>query len=180
MKVPNMGINFPTVSAGLEYFPGAFPALDQAYVPDRKSPQGNSYLMFQIITGYKNVYSEDTWSWGVSSRFIRQLRTFYGLNAGAELIMDKGEKRMIGIEDKDVDYKRFAVTAGQDFYLGRVVFSQYLGFYLYSPYKAEAPVYQKYELSYGISPGVLFGVFLKAHAADAELFGFAVNYRVKL
>ena len=34
--------------------------------------------------------------------------------------------------------------------LGKVIFTQYFGFYLYSPYKARNPLYQKYELAYKI------------------------------
>lgn len=175
MRLPNMGINFPTASAGLEYFPKKIPLLNDGYLPEKNVPVRDRYILVQAITGYKVVYGEPTWSWGVSSRLTQQLRTFYALNAGAELILDKGVKKMIEIEDRNSDYKRFALTAGQDFFLGRIVFSQYLGIYLYSPYKAKAPVYQKYELSYRIIPDVLAGVYLKAHTSDAELFGFSLN-----
>lgn len=180
MRLPNMGINFPTASAGIELFPKTFPNLNHGYVPDRNTSSRDRYLLVQGITGYKVVYGQSTWSWGVSSRYTQKLRTFYALNAGAELILDKGVKRMIEIEDLSLDYKRFAVTAGQDFFLGRIVFSQYLGIYLYTPYKAKDPVYQKYEISYRILPGLLTGVYLKAHTSDAELFGFSMNYILHL
>jgi hypothetical protein len=180
MKLPNMGINFPTASAGIEYFPEVFPSLDHGYIPGKGKKVRSRYLMFQGITGYKVVYSEPSWSWGVSSRFTQQLRSFYALNAGLELIMDNGIKRMISIEEKELDHKRFALTAGQDFFLGRVVFSQNLGFYLYSPYKAKDPVYQKYELSYRLFPELLFGIYLKAHSSDAELFGFSSSFLLRL
>jgi hypothetical protein len=87
---------------------------------------------------------------------------------------------MIEIGDKNLDYKRLAVTAGQDFTLGRVVFTQYLGFYIYSPYKAKNPVYQKYEISASVAPSLYAGFYLKAHTSDAELFGFMLNYRLRI
>lgn len=180
MRLPNMGMNFPTASAGIEFFPKSFPLLNHGYVPERNPGITNRYLLFQAISGYKVVYGEPCWSWGFSSRYVHQLRSFYALNAGAELILDKGVKRMIAIEDRDLDYKRFAVTAGQNFFLGKIMFTQYLGVYLYSPYKAKAPVYQKYEVSYRITPAFLTGVYLKSHTSDAELFGFSMNYLFRL
>lgn len=175
IKLPNMGINFPTASAGLEFFPKHFPQLNHGYRPEQSVPVRHRYILVQAITGYKVVYGEPEWSWGVSTRLTQQLKSFYALNAGAELIMDKGVKKMLEIEDRNLDYKRFAITAGQDFFLGRIIFSQYLGIYVYSPYKAKAPVYQKYEISYRVVPDVLAGVYLKAHTSDAELFGFSLN-----
>ncbi len=89
-------------------------------------------------------------------------------------------EKMIEIDGLDLDNKRFAITGGQDFLLGKAVFTQYLGVYVYSPYKAKHPVYQKYELSYKILPDIMVGVYLKAHTSDAELFGFSVNYILRL
>lgn len=180
MRLPNMGMNFPTASAGIEVFPKPFPSLDHGYVPGGKTRVTKRYILLQGITGYKIVYGEPCWSWGVSSRYVYQFRSFYALNAGAELILDNGMRRLISIKDEDLDYKRFAITAGQDFFLGKIVFTQYLGVYLYSPYKAKAPVYQKYELSYRVTPNFLTGVYLKAHTSDAELFGFSMNYIFRL
>ncbi len=180
MRLPNMGINFPTASAGLEFFPEGFPELNHKYKHEQNMTAKSRYIMLQGITGYKVVYGEPAWSWGLSSRFTWQLKTFYALNSGVELILDKGVKKMIEIEDRDLDFKRLALTAGQDFFLGRIVFSQHLGIYLYCPYKAKAPVYQKYELSYRIAHDLLAGVYLKAHTSDAELFGFSTSYILKL
>jgi hypothetical protein len=180
IRNPNYGINFPTVSLGLEYFPGKFPAPDHSFKSDGDTRSSHQYILFQGITGFKSLYGESFLSVGFSARYTRHLRTWYALNGGAELIMDKGVRKMIEVDDRKDDYKRFAITAGQDFYLGRIVFSQYLGIYLYSPYKAKDPVYQKYELAYRILPDFLLGAYLKAHTSDAELFGFSANYILRL
>lgn len=175
-RIPNYGMNFPTVSLGLERFAGDIPKLDDLYAPLRNKKESGRYLVLQTLMGYKVVYGVDTWTYGFSSRYTWQLRTRYALNAGAELIVDGGVKKMIEIEGLDKDNKRIAVIGGQDFLLGKAVFTQYLGVYLYSPYKAKHPVYQKYELSYKILPKIMVGVFLKAHTSDAELFGFSADY----
>lgn len=176
VKIPNFGINFPTVSLGIEHFQKPFPALENDYSATGEQKIKKSYILFQSLIGYKTVYGEFKTALGISARYTRQIRTFYALNGGLELILDGGVKKMISIEDRSADYKRLAVTAGQDFFLGKVSFTQYLGIYVYSPYKAKHPVYQKYELAYRVFPNLLAGVCLKAHTSDAELFGFTLNY----
>lgn len=180
IRVPNYGMNYPTVSIGLEMFQKPIPDLSRKYDSEIKRKVTDKYFLLQALTGYKVVYSEPTGTIGVSARFMKQIRTFYGWNAGAEIIFDNGIKRMIEIENSKLDYKRFAVTGGFDFYLGRVIFTTYLGVYLYCPYKGKEPFYEKIELSYKIRPDILTGVFLKTHTSDAELFGFAVSYMLHL
>jgi hypothetical protein len=136
----------------------------------------DQYLVIQALTGYKVVYGEPFFALGLHTRYTRQIRPKYALNAGAEIIFNEGVKKMIEIEDLDLDYKRVAITVGQDFILGKVIFTQYFGFYVYAPYKAESFVYQKYELSYKIHPKIMTGIFLQAYASHAELLGLSVNY----
>jgi len=179
MKVPNMGMNFPTLSIGVEQFFRSFPEFDEKYTSEGNSRISEHYILFQVLAGYKSVWGEPTRTAGLSARYTWKLRTFYALNGGAEMIFDGGVRKMVEIQSMNVDYKRFAITAGQDFFLGKISFTQYLGVYLYSPYKARQPVYQKYELAYRMKD-FLAGVYLKAHTSEAELFGFSLNYILRL
>jgi hypothetical protein len=176
IKVPNYGMNFPTLLLGIEHYQKPLPRLVKVYSPGRNNKVPDQYLIVQTITGYKIVYGEPVYAFGLNTRFTRQLRSHYALNAGAEIILDGGVKRLIKIENKELDYKRVALTAGQDFLFGRLIFTQYIGYYFYSPYKAKNSIYQKYELSYKILPEFMAGVFLKAHTSDAELAGFSFSY----
>jgi hypothetical protein len=176
IKVPNLGMNFPTADLGLQYYFSPVPDISKSPGLERNTRKFATYINFQALTGFRWVWGEFTWTTGASARITRQIRTFYAVNAGAELILDGGIRRMIAIEEKSCDYKRFAVTAGHNFFLGKITFSQNIGIYLYSPYKAKRPYYEKYELSYDIMRGVSAGVFLKSHAIDAEVLGFAINY----
>jgi hypothetical protein len=178
MRVPNYGINYPTVSLGLESFRKKFPELEKKFIVDRHIKKSGHYFLIQVLAGYKEAFAKPTFAFGLNTRFVKQLRPKYCLNAGAELIMDGGIKEIIRIKELDVDYKRFAITAGQDFLLGRVVFTQYLGIYLYDPYRGRNPVYQKYELTYAFLPDLFMGFYLKAHTSNAELFGICLNYRL--
>ena len=110
------------------------------------------------------------------TQFAKQITHFYSLNAGGEIILDGFIKETIRRNQSKIDYKRFALTAGQDFLFGKVIFTQYLGFYVYSPFKAKNSVYQKYEIAYRIHKNLLLGVYLKAHTSDAELLGLNLSY----
>jgi hypothetical protein len=180
IKVPNLGMNFPTADIGLQYYFSPFPDISTSPERERNNRRSANFLNIQALTGFRWVWGEFTWTTGASARFTRQIRTFYAFNGGAELILDKGIRRMIEIEDRSCDYKRFAVTAGQNFFLGKITFSQNIGIYLYSPYKAKRPYYEKYELSYDIMRGISAGIFLKSHAIDAEVLGFTLNYSIPL
>lgn len=92
------------------------------------------------------------------------------------MIFDDYIRETIKREQTGLDYKRFAITAGQDFLLGEVIFTQYLGFYIYSPYKARNSIYQKYELAYKFKPNLMAGVYLKAHLQVAEMMGLSFSY----
>ena len=176
IKTPNYGINFPTVSLGIEYFQKPIPKLGRVYIDERNKKLSDQYFIIQVLSGYKEVYGEPVYAFGLHTRYTRQIRTRYALNAGAEIILDGGEKRLIEIRDPGHDYKRIALTAGQDFIFGKVIFTQYFGFYVYSPYKAENLVYQKYELTYKFNPKVSAGIFLQAYTSHAVLTGLCINY----
>lgn len=180
IKVPNYGMNYPTMLLGIEHFQLPVQDLNGLYTKDRDKKVSGQYLNFQLLTGYKVVYSEPQYAIGFSSRYTWQIRQRYALNAGAELIMDQGIKKMIEIGNLDVDYKRFAVTAGQDLILGKVNFTMYFGYYLYAPYKALKPLYEKYELYYKLTPSFSAGFYLKAHTKDAELMGLQFNYMFRI
>ena len=176
IKTPNYGINFPTVSLGIEYFQKPIPQLGRIYIDERKKKVSDHYIIIQASAGYKEVYGEPVYAVGLHSRYTRQIRTRYALNAGAEIILDGGEKRLMEIRDPGHDYKRIAITAGQDFLFGKVIFTQYFGFYVYSPFEAESFVYQKYELSYKFHQKIFAGIFLQAYTSHAVLSGLSINY----
>jgi len=181
IKQPNYGMNFPTISLGIEYYNPAL-TLDRIYTADTRLTDRKVHMMTGILTAYKvvdrtEIYPEKgTLSYGLYIRVLKMLRTCYSLNGGAEMIADNAIKEEIKRAGTGLDHKRVALTLGQDFYMGRIVFTQYLGAYVYSPYKARQMVYQKYELGYMFRNRLTAGFFLKAHTSDAELMGVTMRY----
>ncbi len=186
MKQPNYGMNFPMVAFGLEHFRKPLPLLKSGFYPQVKITEPTYYFIAGALTSYKVVDRSDIYpekgslAWGIYTRIIRHIKTYYSLNAGAELIADNALKEVIRRENSNLDHERLAITFGQDFHLGKVIFTQYLGFYVYSPYKAKNAIYQKYELGYRINRNIITGLFLKAHTYEADLLGIQVSYLLKI
>ncbi len=183
-KQPNKGMNFPTLALGLEHFSRGIPVLDHNYTSRIEALKPGLILSFQLFSALKILEETEEFPeepalvLGFNARFARQVRTWYQLNFGTEISSDGYIKKLTEREGADTDHKRVALTAGQDFLLGNVVFAQHLGFYIYSPYKARNPVYQKYELGYRLTPALTAGVYLKAHLHVAEMMGFTLSYSI--
>jgi len=181
VKQPNYGMNYPVIALGLDYYSPPFSA-GRVYLADTKVKGPDFCIMTGILSAYKvvdrtEIYPEKgTISYGFYARGMKMLKTWYSVNIGAEMIADNAIREIVKREGSGLDHKRVAVTAGQDFHFGRVIFTQYLGFYVYCPYKARNTVYQKYELFYRFNQNISAGFFMKAHTHEAELIGLCVNF----
>lgn len=181
-KQPNKGMNFPTLALGLEYFHSEIPPLDHKYTSSLSVPEPGISILIQSLAAVKVLEESDEYPeqkafiYGFNARVSKQLSTWYAFNLGAEIVIDSYIRETVEREQSGLDHKRAAVTVGQDFLLGKVAFSQFLGIYFYSPYEPRKPVYQKYEMSYKFTPQLAAGVFLKAHLQVAEMMGLCFNY----
>lgn len=185
IKQPNYGMNFPTAGAGFEYYYTPLPVLKHVSEFRTETPVRRVFYIIQALTAVRvldktDLYPEKkTVAVGIHVRAGLPLGSIYSLNAGAELILDGYTKELISREQTGLDYKRFSVTTGQDFKFGNVYFSQYFGVYVYSPLKPVRWYYQKYELAYKFKPGIMAGVFLKAHLYEAEMMGVTVSWMIR-
>lgn len=176
IKEPNYGMNYPTLSLGFDYYPKPVPVLEKRYVPDRKINGSPWYFVFETLGAYRSVSEEIYGAFGFSPRIVRYLIPHYSLNAGAEYIVDYSLNKVPEGEDTDYDCSRFALTFGQDFRFGKMVFTQYFGFYLYSPVEPLSFMYQKYEISYPVHKNIILGLFLKATESAAEIGGVHISF----
>ncbi len=182
IKQPNLGMNFPTASVGLEYFYEPYKVPEK--VPKKVHIDFNRrlYYTFEVLTAIRvldktELYPEmKTMAFGIHARAAKPLGSIYSLSVGAELVFDGYFKETIKREGSDIDYKRLALTCGQDLKFGQVFFSQYFGFYVYSQLIAPRWYYQKYELAYKFKSGIMTGIFLKAHLHEAEMMGVTLSW----
>lgn len=185
IKQPNKGMNFPTLSLGVEQFNMPFPELDDNYKLYSGTGKRSVSVRLQILSSYRVINrtidfpGKGCYIYGINMHVSKPFGSLYSINAGGEFIIDGYIKETILREKTNIDHKRLSVMLGQDFTFGRAIFAQYLGIYAYSPYKARNPVYQKYELLYKTKGRLMFGVFIKAHMHVAELMGVNINFQIR-
>lgn len=168
---PNYGINYPMLGLGIDY---VFNPYDfEQREKDREAvlnPERDRFDLSLFFSGRESEHF-DRWYgvygvWGGYSRMVGRVSAFY---AGAELVSDQLVKRSVsqdyldGVIDDLPDHLRFSLLGGHELVLGRFLFSQYAGFYLYSPVKARNAWYQRYGLMYRFAPSLWIGVNAKSH-----------------
>jgi hypothetical protein len=180
-KQPNKGMNFPTASIGLEYiFNPVDIKLHNYTKKDTVSKKiKNEFIFFYSLKmqAKSSEFKETPCNIiGGSWRIVKRISTLNAFSIGTDLVWDGFIKEQIRREQTEIDNKRVSITVGHDLLFGRFLFSTQIGFYIYSPYKAMDPVYEKYALFYKINKNFISGIFLKAHRHVAELMGISAGY----
>jgi hypothetical protein len=182
IKQPNKGINFPTASIGVDY------TFSEVNFPIRKKEdyrvEGEKGSTFRISPFFtlKEISKEDKKQYpvfGVTARYSYLLGRMSAITGGIDWVWDGSIKERI--EQNNIlnsDHKRFAITVGHELLIGKVNFYQELGVYLYSPYAAKDPVYQRYGIEYFFSRKISAGVNLKAHRHVADFMDIRVTFSI--
>ena len=181
LREPNKGINWPTISLDLDFLPANY------HFPDRKisgwkSVAGRGMNTAVYIFGTaKQLNHEELKKYPIFGAEIRQsarVSRLSLLSLGAEILYDGSDREEIHRDSLlHADHKKAGLMVGHSFLLGRFAFSQAFGVYLYDPYKANDPVYQRYELTYLIGRHFEAGVGLKAHRHVADFLDFRLAWR---
>ncbi|UCG28735.1 MAG: acyloxyacyl hydrolase [Bacteroidales bacterium] len=184
IKEPNLGINYPTFNIGMDY------SLVPVGFDDRMknksitvNPDKNRFEVAWIFAGRIGINGEEQFLiTGLTTGYSRLVSRVSAFSAGAEWICDgslRQEIRTGNILDDSgdyVDHNRIALLFGHELLLGRFIFSQQLGVYLYSPYKAMDPVYQRYGLSFFVGEKFLVGINIKAHRHVADFLDLRLGF----
>jgi hypothetical protein len=72
---------------------------------------------------------------------------------------------------------RAALLAGHDFLIGRFVFSQQIGIYIFDQFRYNDLLYHRWTLSYVHKTGLSAGVSLKAHRQVAEFTDVRIGWQ---
>ena len=182
LREPNKGINWPTASLGIDFLP------EGIYFPEREisdwRKDGTSRMMTSafLFGTAKQLNHEELEKYPIFGAEIRQsyrVSRLSSLSLGIEILYDGSDREEISRQpDFNSDHKKVGLIAGHSFLLGRFTFSQMLAVYLYDPYKANDPVYQRYSLTYGFLKLFEVGVGLKAHRHVADFLDFRVGVKL--
>jgi hypothetical protein len=176
-KLPNLGINFPSISAGFDY------SFNKAVFEEREKDPGivlnPKKNRFDILYGIsiKPTTSNDPKRYPVNVlgvNYSRVLGRLLAVTAGAEWVNDKAiEAKIIRynwVDDSEnyLDHNRIAALTGIEWLFGRFIFYQQLGCYVYSPLEPKHWLYQRYGLSFRLTDHIYTGISVKASLANAD------------
>ena len=177
IRQPNKGINFPTLSAGLDYTlrPAAFPEREPAEDSETRKERTYSLALFGSFTDSPTNSQEHLPLFGAVIKGSQRINRLSALTLGAEWVADYVVKEKIRQRGADADFQRGALLAGHELVIGRARLSQELGVYLYAPFPTPDPVYQRYGLSFRFGPRLFLGFNLKAHRVSADFLDLRIG-----
>jgi hypothetical protein len=180
LRQPNKGINFPSATLGLNYTlqPASFP--ERHLTEDMLEQHEREYLVavFGTAKDRRDEPSRKLPLVGVAAYVSQPIGRISALTGGAEWIADYTLRKHLRDQEDDRSFQRGALLAGHELRIGSVRFSQQLGVYLYSPYKARDPVYQRWGLEYHTGGRMFYGINLKAHRHVADFLDFRVGVKL--
>ncbi len=173
MKMPNKGMNFPTVSVGLDYILRPQDLYGQEKYPGLKSKPLHYYgrLFWSLRTvEAQEDYDQVTKSMvGLEGGIIKGISNINGLLGGTELSYDGSYRELSNRLPGNYSPFVLSLHAGHVFAVGRFSFTQQMAFYVFheSPSTSKS-FFQRYGMFYNIGKLVSLGFSMKAHGHVAE------------
>jgi hypothetical protein len=187
IKNPNLGINFPTVSLNVERYLNVPEFKDwQKQEGLRIDPDKHKFFLEYYATGKAIRKGDERYlATGFVVSYGRVIGRINGLRLGLEGLYDGAAREVIDRNelpnhfDESPDHLSLGLLIGNDFLLGRFIFYQHFGIYLYERYIYMDPVYQRYGISYFLTKNKKFlvGINLKAHRHDADFLDVRIGYK---
>jgi len=180
IQVPNLGVNIPAAFIGVGYRPGIPEKMSRPSLSEFKR---KTEFHLSLAGGKKEVFPIEGPSYFISnfSGFItRRVNYKSGLNIGTDFMFDGSNKVILDSSGnkKNIKYFKWAITAGHEFYIGKVSLLTQLGFYVYDPLKKDKSLYQRIGLKYYFKENIFGVLALKTHfgAADYVEWGAGVKF----
>lgn len=179
IKTPNKGLNFPSLSLGvnksLEDL--TFPQFEK--IGKREPPNEKSRISAVHFSGWSNASVGDKdkfYVFGFMGQYSRWIGGRSALTGATELIFDYSRREQIKLDGRNDNFVQGAALIGHEFWLGKVTFSQQLGLYYFNDYRINDDVYQRYGLTYNFSKHIFAGFNLKAHRHVADFIDLRLGY----
>ena len=190
VRLPNLGLNIPAVSAGLRYQVSSNdakstinPGMETQYHPDRFVRKTNLFVHagFAVKQTYpleSNVQLVRILNLELTRSLSPVSRIAGGLNLSYDPSLSKEiyEAPTYVFDNSEVQLQA-SIYAGYEHVVGRLSIPVQLGVYLYNNYKI-SQIYQMIGLRYQFSQRWVASVQLKAHFGKADYIQYGVGYKI--
>lgn len=182
-RVPNLGINMPTLSIGLAYdlSAGTRQRIRDTILPVEKK------LHFHLVAGsgwtqIEPAGGKNYFIGSLSGNLAWPLNNRWRLISGLDLIynaanLEKLHRDTIPVANDLVNLQS-GVKAGGELFIGKVSIPLEMGVYMYTKMVRNGSIYHRFGLRYHWNERWLAGIALKTHFAKADYFEWNVGYRL--
>jgi hypothetical protein len=179
VSTPNKGLNFPSLSLGVNTSLTEITYPNLTKIGKRQPPKDKSRISLIHFSGWSNAAVGDKdkfYVFGFMGKYSRWIGGRSALTAGTEWIFDYSRREQINLDMANASFLQGAALFGHEFWLGKVTFSQELGIYYFNDYRIDNDLYQRYGFAYNFNQHIFAGFNLKAHGHVADFFDLRVGY----
>lgn len=177
IREPNKGINWPSIALGAAWY------LEQPVFIKRSENhwRENGPPMERLDLTFFMAYEEPEsklflFSPGLEVKWSKQFARINAFSLGGEIVYDNGTRYIIESNGDEASPVKAGLALGHEFILGKFLFSQQFGVYIYKPYDIHSAVYQRYGLVYRVNERISAGVNLKVHGHVSNFMDMRLGY----
>lgn len=177
---PNVGMNYPTFGAGVEFSPrGLGLKKYQPQKPDEKIRSRRFDIQFFGVMKYGDFSGTGSYYpiTGLNITNSWQAGRIHGWTVAAEVYQDQYLAEHNAAGGISTSGTRVGLLAGHEFLLGKFIFSQQIGMYLTDTNHADL-VYHRWGLQYYFFPKWAVGFNLLVHRQTADFADLRLTYSI--
>jgi len=183
VKMPNRGINIPSINLGLNYY-----LHEKQFLKPETAIQNKSKNEFKIIGnwGIKEIYQSfgnKYMAYSLSGNCFRNFSTKRKLGIGLDIFYDTSNKKRLEEEgtiiSNDFEIIKPGINIGHEWEISKLTIVFQIGSYLYTKDKNDGYIYDRLALQYDLKEHLFINVSLKTHFAKADFVEWGIGYKLK-
>lgn len=181
LQQPNKGINWPTAGFALSYQLNPRPYYTGKRQKDKYWKKDGIRWDAGLFGIAKRIRDENGDSHrkpliGTSFQGSKQVGTINALTLGAEIFTDAALRQQLKQDSVSASAVRAGLLFGHEFLLGRFLFSQRLGVYIFDRTPYFDRIYHRWGIHYRINEHWGAGLHLQAHRQVADFIDLRITY----
>jgi len=177
-KLPNLGVNIPSLNLGLSYL---FNEKEIIETDESSLFQSSNSWVHSLAYSLKSAakeYDDLDMAWTYSIQRIWHLRPRYSLLISSDLMFNNSVRKIL--HNPSANRYRIGIAAGQQFELGKFAVLTQVGYYVYRPEKnLDKAIYFRWGFKYKISKKLIVFHMLKTHYGRADLIEWGMAYQLQ-
>jgi hypothetical protein len=180
-SLPNLGLNIPTIQAGLHYIAGN--PVSRTRHPDPPKRGGVDYSI-SLVAGVKDIYPPEGKRYvpmNLSLNALKDVTVKSMVGFGTDIGIDKSMEPRLEEQDRE-GFKstfRLGLHGTYGLHVGKVHGLFQVGSYLYNPLTLDGDIYSRLAFRCYVSKKLFLSFNLKTHFAKADYFEGGLGYSIR-